>query len=176
MNCKQIWYNLPNVIKTKLNIPLQFNFNRLPIEVNKFLQEQELNNNTCYLQYFVPNYKTNWFFLIRDLKKICELENCQTNNIIIANTNSFSSNPGQTIGILGNVLVNDTLNGLPVTLSNIFITLISTSVKFLPSITEEGNVNLNSAPSGNYFLSYEICEILNPTNCSSTTVTVTVLP
>ena len=79
MDCKFTWYNLPNQIKN-LGILLEFNFSRLPSEINKFLREIELSNNICYSQFFKPNYKTNWFFLIRDLKKVCELVGCESNS------------------------------------------------------------------------------------------------
>ena len=80
MDCNFTWYNLPNQIKEKLGIPLKYNRNRLPLEINNFLREIELSNNICYSQFFKQNYKTNWFFLIRDLKKVCELVGCESNS------------------------------------------------------------------------------------------------
>ncbi|NOT88230.1 MAG: DUF11 domain-containing protein [Lysobacter sp.] len=74
-----------------------------------------------------------------------------------------------------NVLVNDTLNGVPVTLATVTLTQVSTT---------NPNVTLNPAtgavtvapgtPAGTYTLVYRICEILNPNNCDTATVTVTV--
>ncbi len=83
---------------------------------------------------------------------------------------------GATGGVaVPNVLINDTLNGVPVTLATVVITQVSTT---------NPNVTLNPAtgavtvapgtPAGTYTLVYRICEILNPTNCDTATVTVTV--
>ena len=72
MNCKFIWNNLPKQIKDKLDITLKFNWNRTPTEINEVLRQFEAENNSVYLQYFKPKYKTNWFFLIRDLNKLCQ--------------------------------------------------------------------------------------------------------
>ncbi|MGL2967621.1 HYR-like domain-containing protein, partial [Flavobacterium sp. XGLA_31] len=72
-----------------------------------------------------------------------------------------------------NVLVNDTLNGAPVTASQVNTTLVSSSNA---GITLSGTtVNVApGTPAGTYTLTYQICEILNPTNCDSAVVTVTV--
>lgn len=72
MNCKFIWNNLPKQIKEKLDITLKFNWNRIPTEINEVLRQLETENNSVYLQYFKPKYKTNWFFLLRDLNKLCQ--------------------------------------------------------------------------------------------------------
>ncbi len=73
------------------------------------------------------------------------------------------------------VLANDTLNGVPATLATVSLAQVSTT---------NPNVTLNPAtgavlvapgtPAGTYTVSYAICEILNPTNCDTTTVTTTV--
>ena len=74
-----------------------------------------------------------------------------------------------------NVLVNDRLNGAPATLSNVML---------MQTGTTDPNVTLNPAtgevraapgtPAGTHTVVYAICEILNPTNCDSASVVVTV--
>jgi uncharacterized repeat protein (TIGR01451 family) len=76
---------------------------------------------------------------------------------------------------IANILLNDTVNGAPATVGNVTITPISTS---------NPNVTINPAtgavvvapgtPGGTFTLVYQICEILNPGNCTTTTVIVTV--
>ena len=74
---------------------------------------------------------------------------------------------------LTNVLVNDTLNGVPVLASQVILTTVSSSNA---GITLSGTdvVVAAGTPAGSYTLVYQICEILNPTNCDTATVTVTV--
>lgn len=65
-----------------------------------------------------------------------------------------------------NVLGNDTLNGIPVTLSDVTLTQISTTANV--SLQPNGSVVLNAgAPTGNYYIYYQICQISNPTNCAN---------
>ncbi|WP_266160744.1 beta strand repeat-containing protein, partial [Dyella silvatica] len=76
----------------------------------------------------------------------------------------------------GNVLGNDTLNGAPATTATVTMTVTAPA--------SNPNVSLNPAngqvsvapgtPAGTYTIGYQICEKLNPTNCATTTVTVTV--
>ncbi|MFN5774351.1 hypothetical protein, partial [Flavobacterium sp.] len=95
-------------------------------------------------------------------------------NKIIANDDAGSSVVGASGGIsFTNVLINDTLNGNPVTASQVVISQISTSNA---GVTLSGNnvVVAPGTPAGNYTLVYQICEVSNPTNCDTTTVTVPV--
>ncbi|NHM06652.1 T9SS type A sorting domain-containing protein [Flavobacterium sp. CYK-4] len=95
---------------------------------------------------------------------------------IVANDDSFAfSNP---VGIeppgLNPVLFNDRLNGLPATLTNVTITVISASDPNI-GIGFEGGVYANpQTPSGTHTLIYQICEIGNPNNCDTATVTLNV--
>ncbi len=74
-----------------------------------------------------------------------------------------------------NVLVNDTLNGVPATLATVTITQVSTTNPNVTINPATGAVNVApGTPAGTYTLVYQICEILNPTNCDTATVTVTV--
>jgi gliding motility-associated-like protein len=82
-------------------------------------------------------------------------------------------------GILGgvitdfNVLDNDTLDGAGVDLT--LVTLTSTPTGPL-TINEDGTVSVAAGTSiGTYIIDYTICEIANPTNCDSATVTIEVI-
>ncbi|MCZ8368031.1 gliding motility-associated C-terminal domain-containing protein [Flavobacterium sp.] len=95
-------------------------------------------------------------------------------NKIIANDDAGSSVVGAAGGVsFTNVLINDTLNGNPVTTSQVVISQISTSNA---GVTLSGNnvVVAPGTPAGNYTLVYQICEVSNPTNCDTATVTVPV--
>ena len=87
----------------------------------------------------------------------------------------------------GNVLNNngngaDTLNGNPVTISQVNITVVTpatqistgSSVPILNTTTGVASVPL-ATPSGTYTIVYQICEIANPTNCSVANVTFNVV-
>ncbi|MFN3908966.1 MAG: Ig-like domain-containing protein, partial [Flavobacterium sp.] len=75
---------------------------------------------------------------------------------------------------LANVLVNDTLNGAPATLANVNLSFVSATNSGV-SLNANGSVVVApGTPAGTYSLEYQICEVLNPTNCDTATVTVTV--
>lgn len=122
--------------------------------------------------------------------QICETgnpANCATASVsivvaapaIVAGTDSIG---GIRSGIgnpnAGNVLPNDTLNGAPVSLATATIKVVTPSVH--PGVVLDpatGQISVApDVPAGTYTISYEICEILNPTNCTQATVTVTVDP
>ncbi|MDI6051380.1 hypothetical protein QLS31_16265, partial [Flavobacterium sp. XS2P24] len=71
-----------------------------------------------------------------------------------------------------NVLTNDTLNGAPVVAAQVNLTTVSADAGITLSGTDV--VVAPGTPAGAYTLVYQICEILNPTNCDNATVTVTV--
>jgi len=73
------------------------------------------------------------------------------------------------------VLVNDTLNGNPATLGNVTLSQVSTSHPGVTLDPATGAVNVApGTPAGSYTLDYRICEQLNPSNCDTATVTVSV--
>jgi hypothetical protein len=72
-----------------------------------------------------------------------------------------------------NVLGNDTLNGIPVTLSEVTFSQISSSTYV--SLQPNGSVVVNAgAPAGNYEIFYDVCQIGNPGNCDYVFAFVTV--
>ena len=63
----------------------------------------------------------------------------------------------------------------PATLANVTITQVSTSNPNVTIDPATGAVNVApGTPAGTYTLVYQICEQLNPANCDTATVTVTV--
>ncbi|MBB3345515.1 putative repeat protein (TIGR01451 family), partial [Luteimonas sp. RC10] len=117
---------------------------------------------------------------------ICELlnpDNCDTATVtvvveaaeIVANDDSYGPVNGATGDpSVGNVLDNDTLNGVPATLDTVTITVgtLPTGIVVDPST---GVVGVSpGTPAGSYTFEYTICEVLNPSNCDTATVTVVV--
>ncbi|MGH6787979.1 MAG: hypothetical protein ACREBO_14215, partial [Novosphingobium sp.] len=83
---------------------------------------------------------------------------------------------GATGGVgVANVLINDTLNGAPATLATVVITQVSTTNANVTLNPATGTVTVApNTPAGVYVVTYQICEQLNPTNCSTSTATITV--
>ena len=109
--------------------------------------------------------------------------NCDTatvtvvvNSNIIANNDSASlSSVTQNQIVLQNILANDTLNGIPVTLTNVTISPTSGTSSFF-NIQNNGSVtaNFSNIPAGTYTLQYQICQNTNANNCSSAIITITI--
>jgi len=77
-------------------------------------------------------------------------------------------------GVL-NVFDNDTLNGQSVDPSQITLTETIADPTGALTLNPDGSVDVAAGtPAGTYQLTYEICETLNPTNCTTSTVMVTV--
>lgn len=78
----------------------------------------------------------------------------------------------------GNVLANDTLNGVAIVPANVAIRVLAPASN--PGVVLDpatGQISVDpSVPAGTYALTYEICERLNPTNCAQATATISVEP
>jgi len=80
MFCNKIWYNLPKSIKNTLNL-----YN-LPNELTKLLEELKIEKPTCYDSIYPNGYKKFiWYNLSRELKKLCELDDCEDSTPSILN-------------------------------------------------------------------------------------------
>ncbi|MDA3909906.1 MAG: gliding motility-associated C-terminal domain-containing protein [Bacteroidales bacterium] len=76
-----------------------------------------------------------------------------------------------------NVLNNDTLNGSPVIPAEVILTETLAEPNGYIIMNPDGSIDVPAGtPAGIYYLSYEICEVLNPLNCDDATVTVKVNP
>ena len=77
---------------------------------------------------------------------------------------------------LADVLVNDTLNGVPVVLAAVDLTITSPAQH--PGVTLDtatGRLSVApGTPAGTYSIGYQICEKANPANCATATVAVVV--
>lgn len=90
---------------------------------------------------------------------------------IVANDDTITYTAGSGNTVFYNVLINDTLNGNLVLSSQVTITFISSTNT---GVTLSGSdvIVASGTPIGNYTLTYQICEIANPINCDTATVTV----
>ncbi|BDU24747.1 gliding motility-associated C-terminal domain-containing protein [Flavobacterium sp. GSB-24] len=100
-----------------------------------------------------------------------------TSGDLVANPDTvpsvIGSNTNQTLNV--NVLDNDTKNGQKLDPSDVNLTVSKPDPKGYLILNPDGTLSLGAnAPAGNYELEYTICEKLNPSNCKSNTVTVTV--
>ncbi|WP_167369513.1 Ig-like domain-containing protein [Flavobacterium defluvii] len=74
-----------------------------------------------------------------------------------------------------NIFDNDTNNGLPVVANDLNLSVVTPDPTGFLTVNPDGTVTLGAnAPRGTYEVIYQICEKLNPTNCSSASVKVTV--
>ena len=80
-------------------------------------------------------------------------------------------------GILTNVMSNDLLNGQLVKASEVNIVLVNSAANpYDYTIDANGNLKIPvGVPAGSYQLEYQICEKLNPTNCTTAMVLFIVL-
>ncbi|MFD2941565.1 T9SS type B sorting domain-containing protein, partial [Flavobacterium notoginsengisoli] len=120
--------------------------------------------------------------------RICEItnpSNCDTaiskvavnNGTLIANSDDIPavtpSSTGKNLGV--NIFTNDTKNGIALDPSDVNLTISTPDPKGYLTVDSDGSISLGAnAPAGDYELTYTICEKLNPGNCSSNTVRVTV--
>lgn len=81
-------------------------------------------------------------------------------------------------GITASVLNNDTINGVPV-IPNVGVpNAIYTTAVSIPAgciFNPDGTISVSpNLPSGTYPVVYQICEMLNPTNCDTAVVTIVI--
>jgi len=76
-----------------------------------------------------------------------------------------------------NALTNDKLNGVAVAIADVNLTQISTDNPKVTLNVADGSVSVaGGTAAGTYVINYSICENLNPTNCSTSSISVTVDP
>ncbi|MCF2875284.1 MULTISPECIES: GEVED domain-containing protein [unclassified Tenacibaculum] len=119
---------------------------------------------------------------------ICEklnLSNCSTiiskvvvdSSIIEAKTETFTGINGKVGGVTTSILLNDTLNGILLNISEVTLTTVASPTPQSGSIVmnSDGTITVSSeTTAGTYDYEYTICEKLNPSNCSIVTSKVVV--
>jgi len=102
--------------------------------------------------------------------------------VIMANPDTYTEINGATGNAnVGNAYSNDTLNGTTVIVSQISGTVVTPATPIgggpVPSLNPTtGVVSVPAGtPVGSYQITYKICEKVNSTNCSTTTINVTVI-
>ncbi|MFC0654466.1 Ig-like domain-containing protein, partial [Mongoliitalea lutea] len=92
---------------------------------------------------------------------------------IDASNDNFGPINGVNGGTTPSVLDNDTLNGRPVSLEDVSLTVITSAPGLI--LNPDGTITVAPGTStGTYELTYSICELLNPDNCSVATISITV--
>ncbi len=91
----------------------------------------------------------------------------------VDDTATVVSSTSNSVGF-ANVLTNDTLNGNSVVPSEVTTTFINSSNAGI-SLSGVDVTVAQGALAGNYTLTYQICQISNPTNCSQAVVSLTVV-
>jgi gliding motility-associated-like protein len=102
----------------------------------------------------------------------------QDDTIAGGNSVTGNSNAGNVLNNNGNG--NDTLNGVNVTIAQVNLTVTTPATPIgggtVPTVnTATGQISVPAGtPAGTYTIVYQICEKLNPSNCDTAIVTVTV--
>jgi hypothetical protein len=89
---------------------------------------------------------------------------------VVANDETFDVVYGTSQITAGNFLLNDTRNGSQATTTNVTISLVSSTSTGV-SISGSNIIVAAGTPQGTYTLTYQICDIVNPTVCDTGIVT-----
>ena len=120
--------------------------------------------------------------------RICERlnpSNCDTATVtvtvtaarIVADDDTLGPVNGAAGGNAGNVIGNDTLDGRPIVLGAGGNATLTPVTRGPLTVNADGTVTVApGTPAGTYTVTYTVCEVLNPSNCDTATVTVTVQP
>ncbi|WP_239450490.1 GEVED domain-containing protein [Loktanella sp. S4079] len=115
---------------------------------------------------------------------LCAIAN--TSPTVVAEDDDYTATPINSVGggTTGEVMANDTINGLPATFLNATISVISeatpvTTGALVPTLVtsgvDEGRVVVpDGVPAGNYFIEYLLCDATDTTDCDRAKVTISV--
>ncbi|WP_188504102.1 DUF7507 domain-containing protein, partial [Parapedobacter pyrenivorans] len=96
---------------------------------------------------------------------------------IEAENDDFGPVNGKTGGNAGNVFTNDKINGDPLVPGEVILTRVPSDDPSPLRLEEDGTVTIApNTPAGTYSFDYRVCDVINPNNCSTATVTVVVAP
>jgi gliding motility-associated-like protein len=89
------------------------------------------------------------------------------------NAGPITANVAQTNVI--NVLTNDSLNGSPINLADVTLTVVTPDPKGALTLNPDGSIDIKAnTPAGTYTLTYQICEKADFGNCDTAIVTIIV--
>ncbi|MDD7915662.1 hypothetical protein [Polaribacter ponticola] len=123
----------------------------------------------------INNREYSRFLLFIFLLFLTSLSSAQVNIIALDDDFSVTNVNGIVGGVAGNVLVNDTVDGVTASSATITTTLLSTGNLAGVTISENGDVNVPAGtPSKVFILTYSICENGNENNCKNAEIKVKV--
>ena len=132
-----------------------------------------------------PGTPAGTYYLVYQICEIANPTNCDPATVtIVVSASQIIANDDNASGINGsigainvvNVFTNDLLNGNPVNPVDVVLTLVTPDPSGNLTLNPDGSVNVApNTPGGTYTLTYQICEVLNPTNCDQAVVTIQVI-
>jgi uncharacterized repeat protein (TIGR01451 family)/gliding motility-associated-like protein len=171
-----------NILVNDLLNGVAVNINEINVSVVSIDDRLQLDVNTGVVG-VLPSTPQGIYELEYRICEILNLENCDMAVASVtvaaaginANNDSFGPVNGSVGGTdIGNILGNDMLNGAPVLIDEITLSVISADSPLTIDV-ETGTLGvLPGTASGNYSAEYQICEILNPENCHTAVVSVSV--
>jgi len=133
-----------------------------------------LLNRSSFTATYFPQSPNTGFFFDGDLSLSINSPMCVDILPITATPETFTTVSGVPGGVTTSILASDTLGSDPVT-TDIATLSVVTSDPQISLDTSTGLITVPAGtPDGTYSVTYEICEIANPTNCASATETVDV--
>ena len=119
--------------------------------------------------------------------QICEKaypSNCQTATVtvivvapvIVATNDDYSNQPiDSSKGTVLDILANDRLNNGTVSAPQVVITIVDATGITGVTVDAQGRITIPvGTPVGDYILTYSICDVDNPNNCATATITIVV--
>ncbi len=159
------------------------NINEINVSIVSIDDRLQLDINTGFVG-VLPSTPLGIYELEYRICEILNPENCDmavasvivSAASILATNDSYGPVNGY-VGVsdIGNILANDLLNGAPVLIGEIALSVISADSPLTIDV-ETGIIGvLPETASGNYSAEYQICEIINPENCNTAVVSVVVV-
>ena len=119
--------------------------------------------------------------------QICEKTNpanCKTATVtvtvvapvIVATNDDYSNQPiDSSKGTVLDILANDRLNNGTVSAPQVVITIVDANGIAGVTVDAQGKVTIpTGTPVGTYLITYRICDVVNPNNCATATITIVV--
>ncbi|VXA91319.1 hypothetical protein FLAVO9R_10001 [Flavobacterium sp. 9R] len=96
--------------------------------------------------------------------------------VIVATNDDYSNQPiDSSKGTVLDILANDRLNNGTVSAPQVVITIVDTNGIAGVTVDAQGKITIPvGTPVGTYVLTYRICDVVNPNNCATATITIVV--